>query len=684
MFHTILDNLSHAPADTIDLRYLIELLAAVRFAPRAPNKADTPESRLRQLIVYLQENPRVSEVLRAYIERLLQSAHHLPLYAESGIQSPHGLFTEAFQKITKFILPPLYDADNLRGLAKLVFNDKKSFKWFCALPDETLMDFLDALGFGAPQSEVDIDSGSYDKLLNGILTLSYKLAAMGTESDILMRLPHARRHESESIIVNSLPFLEQNKELVRYVERVRETGEHPTKAKSMDAQHALVMLTQCEEAVAYIRRNRHVYGTSLRLTYQLQRIVQHIKRLQTLIHISFKPSFEAPRETQRYLVRLWKEVVEAENTEHNLWKHFSQNTELLAFQIAENAAKTGERYITTTRAEFIHFFTSSMGGGFIVAFLACLKLWISKAHFPPFGEAFFYSLNYAVGFILIHILGYKLATKQPAMTASAIADSLDARKKSASDNAVSLQNLVVTIAKISRTQLISFAGNVFVAFPVGCFLTTLYFFIAYAPMATPEKAEYILHELDPFTSLALFHAGIAGVFLFLSGLLSGYYDNSVVFNKIPERLRRHPFLRRILSQRRLDGFARYVENNLGALAGNFFLGVMLGTASNIGFILGLPIDIRHITFAAANFSIALISLLFAGKTVSLSVALVSALGIIGIGAMNFFVSFGLALLVAIRSRNVNFQQTGELLRLLWIYFRSNTREFFFPPKNAEK
>jgi site-specific recombinase len=684
MFQTILDNLAHAPADTLDLRYLIELVAAVRFAPLAPNKADTPESRLRQLIVYLQENPRVSEVLRAYIERLLRSAHHLPLYAESGIQSPHGFFTEAFQKITKSILPPLYDADNLRGLAKLVFNDKKSFEWFCALPDETLMDFLDALGFGAPQSEVDIDSGSYDKLLSGILTLSYKLAAMGTESDILMRLPHARRHESESIVVNSLPFLEQNKELVRYAERVRETEEHPTKAESMDAQHALVMLTQCEEAVAYIRRNRHVYGASLRLTYQLQRIVQHIKRLQTLVHISFKPSLEAPRETQRHLVHLWKEVVEAENTERNLWKHFSQNTGLLAFQIAENAAKTGERYITTTRAEFIHFFTSSMGGGFIVAFLACLKLWISKAHFPPFGEAFFYSLNYAVGFILIHILGYKLATKQPAMTASAIADSLDARKKSASDNAVSLQNLVVTIAKISRTQLISFAGNVFVAFPVGCFLTTLYFFIAYAPMATPEKAEYILHELDPFTSLALFHAGIAGVFLFLSGLLSGYYDNSVVFNKIPERLRRHPFLRRILSQRRLDGFARYVENNLGALAGNFFLGVMLGTASNIGFILGLPIDIRHITFAAANFSIALISLLFAGKTVSLSVALVSALGIIGIGAMNFFVSFGLALLVAIRSRNVNFQQTGELLRLLWIYFRSNTREFFLPPKNAEK
>jgi site-specific recombinase len=47
--------------------------------------------------------------------------------------------------------------------------------------------------------------------------------------------------------------------------------------------------------------------------------------------------------------------------------------------------------------------------------------------------------------------------------------------------------------------------------------------------------------------------------------------------------------------------------------------------------------------------------------------------------MNFLVSFSLALLVAIRSRNVNFRQTAELVSLLGKYFRTNTREFFFPP-----
>ena len=36
---------------------------------------------------------------------------------------------------------------------------------------------------------------------------------------------------------------------------------------------------------------------------------------------------------------------------------------------------------------------------------------LSKLDVSPFGSAFLYSMNYALGFIIIYLLGYTLATK---------------------------------------------------------------------------------------------------------------------------------------------------------------------------------------------------------------------------------------------------------------------------------
>lgn len=690
MFQNILQSLAAVEANSLagntlpNPQFLVELVALIR-PPRLMNKKNAfVEQRLRQLIGVLLVHPHLADAFKNYLERLFDHAYHLPLYAESGIQSQHGVFSEAFQKLTYLFLPPLRSADNLRGLVNLVFHDTSDYEWFCALPDVLLVELLQALGITRLEGSPNLDSGTYSKMLNAILVLSHKLAAMGTESDVIMRLPELAVNHRVSMAVKSLPFLEQHKELTSYVERIRAEQIFPGKNTSNDAEHALVMLSQCEDAIGYIRRRRSEFGASLSLTYQLERMMQHILRLRTLIFLTFQPSERDETSFPQAIVRLWKEVVEAENTAHNVLNHLSRNTALLTFQVVENAARTGEHYITTTRKEFKAFFTSSMGGGLIVALLVCLKLWISRGHFPPFGEALFFSLNYALGFVLIHLLGFKLATKQPAMTASAIAESLDVRRQSALTGEISLQNLVKTIAQISRSQLISFLGNVVVAFPAGCALAGLYVLVFGVPMADIPKAHKMIDELHPLLSLSLIHAGIAGVFLFLSGLISGYYDNSVVFNAIPERIRQHPVLKRFLRTEQLERFAAYIQENLGALAGNFFLGFMLGTISNVGFILGVPLDIRHITFAAGSFALALVSLIAHGETVGVGMIIWTVLGIIGIGAMNFIVSFSLALSLAIRSRNISIRQGAELLGLLGKYARTNTREFFLPPRRDDE
>ncbi|MNL70358.1 Site-specific recombinase [compost metagenome] len=70
-------------------------------------------------------------------------------------------------------------------------------------------------------------------------------------------------------------------------------------------------------------------------------------------------------------------------------------------------------------------FRTALGGGFVVGILCIIKILLSKVDTSFFGYAFIYSMNYAFGFIAIYILGFTLATKQPAMTASALIKSLE-------------------------------------------------------------------------------------------------------------------------------------------------------------------------------------------------------------------------------------------------------------------
>ncbi len=191
----------------------------------------------------------------------------------------------------------------------------------------------------------------------------------------------------------------------------------------------------------------------------------------------------------------------------------------------------------------------------------------------------------------------------------------------------------------------------------------------------PAKAARLLHDLHPWRSLALLHAAIAGVYLFLSGLISGYYDNKALYHQLPERLRRVRALRRLLGERRLDRFAAYVERNLGALAGNFLFGCMLGCTPVVGALFGLPLDIRHVAFASANFAYGLVGLQFGVTPATL---VVTAAGVLLIGLVNLTVSFSLALRVALRSRGIGPDQTDGLWGRVLRRFLDSPRDFFWP------
>ena len=197
------------------------------------------------------------------------------------------------------------------------------------------------------------------------------------------------------------------------------------------------------------------------------------------------------------------------------------------------------------------------------------------------------------------------------------------------------------------------------------------------PLMDAEKAHKLIHELSPFESLALFHAALAGVCLFIAGLISGYYDNLAAYERIRERMEHARWLQSLLGQARLARLAIYMDNNLGALAGNFSLGVMLALVGTIGFLTGAPIDVLHVTLSSANFGLALASLDFVIDTATVTTTL---LGIGLVGFVNLTVSFSLALWVAMRARGVALSQSSMLISILFRRFASAPRQFFWPVK----
>lgn len=604
---------------------------------------------------------REKDLLANQIFSILFSAKFVSLLTESEIGSNKGFFSDISTRLSFKFLPPVNEPGELRTQFDHLFDNKNDYHWVQAIPDKNWADFLaDIFTEISPSVKKHIEK----EVLNSILVLAQRAATLGIEPEVVSKIPRVDDLDS--------PFLGLNREVILYVEKALNFPGYAYSSEN-DYKHILVMINQCNSQISYIYKHKDVFGISLQMTYLVRQLEQYLKRLRQLLEL-----IETKDSNRKWLIitQLLKEFVYAENTKYSLRKHFSTNLQLLTFKVIENTSKTGEHYIASDKSAYWKLFIKALGGGVIVAFLCANKTRLYFQHLPIFWEAFFYSLNYSLGFMLIHLLGFTLATKQPAMTASTIAANLSNN----GENPNWLNTTTQLLIRLIRSQFISLVGNALIAFPVAYGLDSLYYYHFDHHIADPAKAFRLIGELNVWESLALPHAALAGVYLMLSGLISGYYENKWIYNKYSMRVMHHPNLIRLFGQERLNRIAGYFERNFGALAGNFFLGVFLGSTSAIGFTFGLPLDIRHITFASGNFGIAVSSL---ENHISTDLWINSIIGITCIGVMNILVSFGLSIAFALKSRNARFSEVKSLMgNLSWQFFHHGLA-FFFPVKNPK-
>ncbi|MHA3891224.1 site-specific recombinase [Acinetobacter sp. GXMZU3951] len=662
-FNHVLRNMQEQLESTqaVEDRLLIELVNLIR--PSDSKNVDEIELKFRQFIQSLLITPQAANTLQCYLLRLINQYKQTSLFADTGILSLDGFWNQLAQRLGAHVLPLINDDTQLQDLVRRVFHQPNDQYWLDQISEQHWRQLFQLLNQG--HSNQKEKTKIKDQLIKAITVISYRISGIGLYPEFINAQPELTEYES--------PFLVQNREIIEFIQQYKTLHQNQDEFALIavpDAAQAMVMIDQCREVVLKIRRATKRIGVSISLTYLLSLLEQCLDRVELLLQLIVEDDDFRYQAMSSLLI----DITQAIYNERSVRALLANNSELIALQVTENASKTGEHYVSTDKKSFWSMYRSAAGAGVIIAIMATLKTLASRVVMAPIMQAFVFSMNYAFGFMFIHIIHCTVATKQPAMTAAALAATVQQRKGSKTAQIAELAALIINII---RTQFIAILGNISIAIPVAALIAWLWQIGLHEPLMNHAKAAKALHDLNPFTSLAIPHAAIAGVCLFFSGLIAGYFDNMAVYRKVGPRIKAHVYLKLMLGQERLNTFAEYIERNLGALAGNFIFGIMLGSMGTIGFILGLPLDIRHIAFASANFIQGLMNI---NDSPDIGLIIVSFLGVLLIGLTNLFVSFTLTIIVALRARRVRFEQWKPLAKLVLTHFLTRPSDFFWPPK----
>ena len=210
----------------------------------------------------------------------------------------------------------------------------------------------------------------------------------------------------------------------------------------------------------------------------------------------------------------------------------------MARSVTQNAGDHGEHYITRDKKEYWAMFYSAAGGGVLIALMALFKTYLGSIIDDKVWKGIAEGLNYGLGFMVIFMLHFTVATKQPAMTAARFAEAVEKTPQGKTVN----MKLAQLLVDVFRSQSIAVLGNVLIAMGLAALIAFGYQYKTGEPLMNADQIAYQLHSIDPFAG-TLWFAAIAGVWLFCSGIISGYFDNRSNYLNMRMRLTQHPLLK---------------------------------------------------------------------------------------------------------------------------------------------
>ena len=645
--------------DTVLKKYFSEPYTLDYVQPMRELFQSLKRTNFEVFLAYLKNNEEIKNNFRDYLFILFSNKSFAKALTDANILSENAFFPELKKRISYKFLPPVEDENTVSYIiSKVLFNPKSDSNYIKNINPEDGSEFFKLMEIEKISTLPKVKK----ELLISANILALRSVGNALEAGIAKMVPEYKNFDN--------PFVALQSELDSLIGRFKEDENLQINSKDVDYKQIKIYLQQCLDFVDKAFKNASKFGISSKINQSLLKIRQQLRRIQDIIPILVVDNEKDVLTNSKNLV---SNTLKYNSHRNNVRELIDDSTRLISHLITSHTAETGTHYIATSSKEYLKMFWKASGGGIIVGFLCIFKMMMSYSHGSEFSHAVLYSLNYAFGFIIIYLLGFTLATKQPAMTAATMAKVLS-DESSSDKNYKEFANLV---AKLSRTQFIAFVGNVLWSFPVA--LAIIYGMDWFRDENfAAAKANKLLKDLNPIESKAILHACIAGFFLFISGIISGNISNSSIFNQVPERISQSPFLNQVIGAKNSKKLSDFYTKHWAGIISNFWFGIFLGVIAPLGVFLGLDLDIRHITFSAGNFALALYGKGFDIDTYTFVISLVT---IFLIGAFNFIVSFGLSMLLAFRSRKVNFGELTIIYKSILKYFIKNPLRFFIPLKS---
>ncbi|MBK8321974.1 MAG: recombinase [Betaproteobacteria bacterium] len=639
------------------LAWLHDLSAWLRAGLPDPGEApreNAPQTvRLKHLLNVLERNPALKARFAAALRQTVDAREAFDLLIEAGMPRETGFLGEFANRLFAKVLPQP-PATDLASLFGVMFPDSG---------DAALVQEISAENWAGVLSVLDHGEGAAawraalaHAAAGAIRSLSVQACAGTLPSAIRRRM---QASPDQRLAAWYLP------EAARVFADVVENDARGDREAAAAVLHKAIRETLLEVERAYSHLDEQ--GVSVAIVYQLERVRAQAQRMGELADLLASPE-AAPRVLPYFVAGLIRDAHDQRSASALL----RQNFELASRKIVERNAETGEHYITRNRVEYRDMLARAGGGGAVMALTTYLKFGVSALHLPLFLEGFLASLNYAATFVAIQFAHLTVATKQPAMTAPALA----ARMRNLADPA-RMTAFLDEVGALVRSQSAGIIGNVFVVFPVTYALGMLLVHAAGFAPVDGVKAAKTIDSVSLLGPSALF-AAMTGVLLWFSSVLAGWVDNWFAFRRLAPAIAGHRRFVYLFGPSRMQRVAGFLSREIAGLTANISLGFMLGLVPVFFAFFGLPVEVRHVTLSSGQLAASVVAL---GWGVVLTAPFWMAVaGIAVIGALNVGVSFALALNVAIGARESPGVGRRAIYRAILRRMSEDPKSFLFPRK----
>lgn len=585
--------------------------------------------RLSEITHAIEQHPS-RDSIRSTLQDFWSHHSYVRVISEAGLPDEAFLVRELLARAVRHLLPVDEVEGDLYVLMDSLNLKESDGRWVASLPEELIASWAETF---RPSNFSMLASCKILALRATNIALSRDLIAFADDEDI-----------TKSAFFH-LPAI------VEHVIR------HPEDFHLWEEQRSA-----CEVQLQAVNQLLVERGSSANLSFRVRLLRSLLGRMHQVISLGRADADG---------LKLTVTVVHGFAAQRRLGTVISASTRRLARSVVERTGRAGEHYIAGTAEQWGVMGMGAVMAGIITSFTALFKYSLAATIHAPLLLAVAHSLNYVVSFLLMQAGGFLLASKMPAVTAATLVDAMEDPEK---DHMASLQ-------AISKTQFIVTVSNLIGAVPASIAIDRIINAVRGHPFLDEGKAEHGIQMLFPHTSMTIVFAITTGIFLWIASLATGWTANYLALHKMASAISNSLRIREKLGMKRAARLAYWVTHHAPGSVGYIVLGFLLGTVPILFELFGIPLEVRHVTLAAASLGYALDASRIYG-TLHWRDAALAFSGIVAVGVLNIVTSFVLSFLLAVRARNIGGAQSRRFLREVGSELMARPLSFLLPRRSA--